>query len=114
MGNYNPLSVEFDKGIGSWLIDMHGERYLDALSGIAVCGLGHSHPSISKVIAEQSANLIHTSNIYRIPLQEKLAEKLVGHSGMDNVFFCNSGAEANEAAIKLARLHAHKQKISYK
>ena len=112
MGNYNPLSVEFDKGIGSWLIDMHGERYLDALSGIAVCGLGHSHPSISKVIAEQSANLIHTSNIYRIPLQEKLAEKLVSHSGMDNVFFCNSGAEANEAAIKLARLHAHKQKIT--
>ena len=112
MDNYNPLSVEFDKGIGSWLIDMHGERYLDALSGIAVCGLGHSHPSISKVIAEQSANLIHTSNIYRIPLQEKLAEKLAGHSGMDNVFFCNSGAEANEAAIKLARLHAHKQKIT--
>ena len=112
MDNYNPLSVEFDKGIGSWLIDTHGERYLDALSGIAVCGLGHSHPSISKVIAEQSANLIHTSNIYRIPLQEKLAEKLAGHSGMDNVFFCNSGAEANEAAIKLARLHAHKQKIT--
>ena len=112
MDNYNPLSVEFDKGIGSWLIDTHGERYLDALSGIAVCGLGHSHPSISKVIAEQSANLIHTSNIYRIPLQEKLAEKLVSHSGMDNVFFCNSGAEANEAAIKLARLHAHKQKIT--
>ena len=112
MGNYNPLSVEFDKGIGSWLIDIHGERYLDALSGIAVCGLGHSHLSISKVIAEQSANLIHTSNIYRIPLQEKLAEKLVAHSGMDNVFFCNSGAEANEAAIKLARLHAHKQKIT--
>ena len=112
MDNYNPLSVEFDKGIGSWLIDIHGERYLDALSGIAVCGLGHSHPSISKVIAEQSANLIHTSNIYRIPLQEKLAEKLVSHSGMDNVFFCNSGAEANEAAIKLARLHAYKQKIT--
>ena len=112
MDNYNPLSVEFDKGIGSWLIDTHGERYLDALSGIAVCGLGHSHPSISKVIAEQSANLIHTSNIYRIPLQEKLAEKLVSHSGMDNVFFCNSGAEANEAAIKLARLHAYKQKLT--
>lgn len=112
MDNYNPLSVEFDKGIGSWLIDTHGERYLDALSGIAVCGLGHSYPSISKVIAEQSANLIHTSNIYRIPLQEKLAEKLVSHSGMDNVFFCNSGAEANEAAIKLARLHAYKQKIT--
>ena len=112
MSNYNPLPVEFDKGIGSWLIDINGERYLDALSGIAVCGLGHSHPSISKVIADQSANLIHTSNIYKIPLQEKLAQKLVSHSGMDNVFFCNSGAEANEAAIKLARLHAHKQKIT--
>ena len=112
MSNYNPLPVEFDKGIGSWLIDIHGERYLDALSGIAVCGLGHSHPCISKVIADQSANLIHTSNIYKIPLQEKLAQKLVSHSGMDNVFFCNSGAEANEAAIKLARLHAHKQKIT--
>ena len=112
MGNYNPLSVEFDKGIGSWLIDIHGERYLDALSGIAVCGLGHSHPSISKVIAEQSANLIHTSNIYRIASQEELAKKLVIHSGMSNVFFCNSGAEANEAAIKLARLYASKRKIS--
>ena len=112
MDNYNPLPVEFDKGTGSWLIDMRGERYLDALSGIAVCGLGHSHPSLSEIIAEQSKNLIHTSNIYQIPLQEELAKKLVSHSGMDNVFFCNSGAEANEAAIKLTRLYANKKKIS--
>ena len=111
MGNYSPLSVEFKEGAGPWLIDNEGDRYLDALSGIAVCGLGHSHPSLSKVIAEQSAKLIHTSNVYRISFQEKLAEKLTALSGMDNAFFCNSGAEANEAAIKLARLHAHNQKI---
>ena len=112
MNNYNPLPVGFVSGEGSWLIDNQGERYLDALSGIAVCGLGHSHPSLSEIIADQSTNLIHTSNIYRIPLQEELAKKLVSHSGMDNVFFCNSGAEANEAAIKLARLYANKKKIS--
>ena len=112
MNNYNPLPVSFVSGEGSWLIDNKGERYLDALSGIAVCGLGHSHPSLSEIIADQSVNLIHTSNIYEIPLQEELAKKLIIHSGMDNVFFCNSGAEANEAAIKLARLYASKKKIS--
>ena len=112
MNNYNPLPASFVSGEGSWLIDSKGERYLDALSGIAVCGLGHSHPSLSKIIADQSVNLIHTSNIYRIPLQEELARKLVNHSGMDNVFFCNSGAEANETAIKLARLYANERKIS--
>ncbi|MFL2555893.1 MAG: aspartate aminotransferase family protein [Gammaproteobacteria bacterium] len=111
MNNYSPLPVEFVKGTGSWLIDSKGEKYLDALSGIAVCGLGHSHPSISKIITEQSATLIHTSNIYRIPFQEQLAKKLTNHSEMDRAFFCNSGAEANEAAIKLARLHAHNQKV---
>ena len=111
MDNYNPLPVSFVRGEGSWLIDNQGERYLDALSGIAVCGLGHSHPSLREIIADQSTNLIHTSNIYRIPLQEELAMKLVNHSGMENVFFCNSGAEANEAAIKLARLYANKKKI---
>ena len=112
MNNYNPLPASFVSGEGSWLIDNQGDRYLDALSGIAVCGLGHSHPSLSKIIADQSVNLIHTSNIYRIPLQEELARKLVNHSGMDNVFFCNSGAEANETAIKLARLCANERKIS--
>ena len=83
MNNYNPLPASFVSGEGSWLIDNQGDRYLDALSGIAVCGLGHSHPSLSKIIADQSVNLIHTSNIYRIPLQEELARKLVNHSGMD-------------------------------
>ena len=112
MSNYNPLPVSFIKGEGSWLIDNQGDRYLDALSGIAVCGLGHSHPFLSKIIEDQSANLIHTSNIYQIPMQEELAKKLVNYSGMDNVFFCNSGAEANEAAIKLARLYASEKKVS--
>ena len=112
MKNYNPLPVSFVKGEGSWLIDDRGERYLDALGGIAVCALGHSHPSLSEVISEQAASLMHTSNIYRIASQEELAKKLVIHSGMSNVFFCNSGAEANEAAIKLARLYASKRKIS--
>ena len=112
MKNYNPLPVSFVKGEGSWLVDDRGERYLDALGGIAVCALGHSHPSLSEVISEQSASLMHTSNIYRIASQEELAKKLVIHSGMSNVFFCNSGAEANEAAIKLARLYASKRKIS--
>ena len=102
MKNYNPLPVSFVKGEGSWLVDDRGERYLDALGGIAVCALGHSHPSLSEVISEQSASLMHTSNIYRIASQEELAKKLVIHSGMSNVFFCNSGAEAVEGAIKLA------------
>jgi len=112
MSNYQPLSIEFIKGSGIWLMDARGERYLDALSGIAVCGLGHAHPAVQEAIADQAANLIHTSNLYRIPLQEKLAEKLVQHSGMEKVFFGNSGAEANEAAIKLARLYASNKKIS--
>ncbi|MFT5396187.1 MAG: acetylornithine/N-succinyldiaminopimelate aminotransferase [Gammaproteobacteria bacterium] len=112
MSNYQPLSIEFTKGSGAWLTDAQGERYLDALSGIAVCGLGHAHPSVQEAIADQAAKLIHTSNLYRIPLQEKLAEKLVQHSAMEKVFFGNSGAEANEAAIKLARLYASNKKIS--
>jgi acetylornithine/N-succinyldiaminopimelate aminotransferase len=112
MSNYQPLSIEFIKGSGVWLMDAQGERYLDALSGIAVCGLGHAHPAVQEAIANQAANLIHTSNLYRIPLQEKLAEKLVQYSGMEKVFFGNSGAEANEAAIKLARLYASNKNIA--
>ncbi len=112
MSNYQPLSIEFVKGSGVWLMDTRGERYLDALSGIAVCGLGHAHPAVQEALSDQSANLIHTSNLYRIPLQEKLAEKLVQHSGMEKVFFGNSGAEANEAAIKLARLYASNKNIA--
>ncbi|MBL1140707.1 MAG: acetylornithine transaminase [Proteobacteria bacterium] len=111
MSNYQPLPVEFKSGAGAWLTDIDGQRYLDALSGIAVCGLGHAHPAVQAAISDQAANLIHTSNLYRIPLQEKLAEKLVEHSGMEKVFFGNSGAEANEAAIKLARLYGNNKGI---
>ncbi len=112
MNNYARLSVAFERGEGSWLYDQQGNKFLDALSGIAVCGLGHAHPKVTQAICEQAANLIHTSNLYTIPLQEQLAEKLTQLSGMDNVFFCNSGAEANEAAIKLARLHGHQRGIN--
>lgn len=112
MSNYQPLSVEFKSGSGVWLTDVNGQRYLDALSGIAVCGLGHAHPAVQEAIADQASKLIHTSNLYQIPLQEKLAEKLIEHSGMDNVFFGNSGAEANEAAIKLARLYGNNKGIN--
>ncbi len=110
MATYKRLDVAFEAGEGAWLIDSRGERYLDALSGIAVCGLGHAHPGIAEVLARQARRLIHTSNLYRIPLQEQLAGRLAGISGMDRVFFCNSGAEANEAAIKICRKFArHKQ-----
>lgn len=111
MSNYNPLSVEFVSGSGAWLTDSNDNQYLDALGGIAVCGLGHAHPAVQKAIADQAAHLLHTSNIYRIPLQEQLAAKLAQLSGMDKVFFGNSGAEANEAAIKLARLYANEKGI---
>jgi acetylornithine/N-succinyldiaminopimelate aminotransferase len=112
MNTYARLPVTFVKGEGVWLWDDRGERYLDALSGVAVCGLGHCHPRLAKAICEQASTLIHTSNLYRIEKQERLAECLVALSGMDNAFFCNSGAEANEAAIKLARLHGHNRGIS--
>ncbi|AGA32954.1 Acetylornithine aminotransferase [Thioalkalivibrio nitratireducens DSM 14787] len=109
---YNRLPVAFEYGEGAWLWDTEGRRYLDALSGIAVCGLGHAHPKIAAAIAEQAHTLIHTSNLYRVPLQEQLARRLCALGGMDQAFFCNSGAEANEAAIKLARLHGHRRGIA--
>ena len=112
MNTYARLPVTFVKGEGVWLWDDRGERYLDALSGVAVCGLGHCHPRLAKAICEQASTLIHTSNLYRIEKQERLAERLIALSGMDNAFFCNSGAEANEAAIKLARLYGHNRGIS--
>ena len=103
MPTYARLPVRFSHGDGPWLFDDQGERYLDALSGISVCGLGHAHPAITKAIAEQAGRLVHTSNLYRVANQERLAEMLVELTGMDSVFFGNSGAEANEAAIKIAR-----------
>ncbi len=111
MNTYSRLSVAFDHGEGCWLYDTDGNKYLDALSGIAVCGLGHAHPAVTTAISEQASQLIHTSNLYTIPLQEQLARRLTQISGMDSVFFGNSGAEANEAAIKLARRYGHQKGI---
>ncbi len=111
MNVFNRLSVAFEHGEGAWLYDTAGNKYLDALCGIAVTGLGHAHPAVTRAISEQAAKLIHCSNIYTIPLQEQLAEKLIRVSGMDNAFFANSGAEANEAAIKLARRYGHSRNI---
>ncbi|MEY3289812.1 MAG: hypothetical protein RLZZ419_2054 [Pseudomonadota bacterium] len=111
MPTYNRLPVTFERGEGAWLLDEDNNRYLDALSGIAVCNLGHAHPAVHKAICKQSEKLLHTSNIYKIANQEHLADKLTEKSGMDNVFFCNSGAEANEAAIKLARKYGHEKGI---
>ena len=112
MSNYAPLPVEFVRGEGAWLIDSKGQRYLDALSGIAVCGLGHAHPAVLAAITEQAQRLLHTSNLYRIPLQAQLAERLTRLAAMERAFFANSGAEANEAAIKLARLFARQKNIA--
>lgn len=111
MNTYSRLPVLFVRGKGVWLWDDQGQCYLDALAGVAVCGLGHAHPKLTKVISEQAASLIHTSNIYRVERQEQLAARLTELSGMENAFFCNSGAEANEAAIKLARLYGHNRGI---
>ena len=109
MSSYQRLPVAFVRGEGVWLWDTEGRRYLDAVGGIAVCALGHAHPVVAQAVAEQAAVLVHTSNLYRIPSQERLAERLVALSGMDQAFFCNSGAEANEAAIKIARLLGHER-----
>ena len=111
MPTYARLAVTFDRGEGAWLWDENQQRYLDALSGIAVCNLGHAHPAVHEAICQQSAKLLHTSNLYQIASQEKLADTLVQMSGMTNVFFSNSGAEANEAAIKLARKFGHSKGI---
>lgn len=107
MATYNRLPVTFARGEGVWLWDTSGKRYLDALSGIAVCGLGHAHPDLQRALCEQAGTLVHTSNLYRIGMQETLAETLTRLSGTGKAFFCNSGAEANEAAIKIARLYGH-------
>ena len=111
MPTYGRQDISFVKGDGAWLTDTNGNRYLDALAGIAVVGIGHANPEVAKTISEQSTTLLHTSNLYRVPKQEELAEKLQRVSGMDNMFFGNSGAEANECAIKIARLYGNKKNI---
>lgn len=111
MKTYAPIDVCFERGEGSYLWDTEGNKYLDAVSGIAVCGLGHSHPEVAKTLAEQAATLLHTSNLYHIRHQQMLADRLCELSGMERVFFSNSGAEANEAAIKIARLFGHNKGI---
>jgi len=101
--NYSRYEVEFERGEGAYLYDITGKKYLDFLSGIAVTGFGHNHPQITHAVKEQAEKLFHVSNLFQSSHQEILAEKLVNSSGLDNVFFCNSGTEANEAAIKFAR-----------
>ena len=112
MNTYARQPVTFVRGEGVWLWDDAGNRYLDALAGVAVNGLGHAHPALTQAVCEQARSLIHTSNIYQVQRQEQLAQRLCELSGMDKVFFCNSGCEANEAAIKLARLYGHGQGIA--
>jgi len=107
MGNYGRIEIAFDHGEGSWLVTTDGTRYLDCASGIAVNTLGHSHPELVKAVQSQAGKLWHVSNLYRIPEQEALAETLTRLSGLDKAFFCNSGAEATEGAVKMARRAMH-------
>lgn len=111
MTTYGRQPITFVKGEGVWLWDEQGNKYLDGLAGVAVNGLGHGHPGLVKAISEQAARMIHVSNIYNIAEQEQLADRLCALSGMDRVFFSNSGCEANEAAIKLARLYGHNKGV---
>ncbi len=111
MNTYARLPVAFARGEGAWLWDTEGKRYLDGLSGIAVNTLGHAHPRLIAALSEQIGKLIHCSNVYQVPGQELLAEKLCSLTNMREVFFSNSGCEANEAAIKLARFYGHKREI---
>ena len=108
---YHSLPVSFTRGDGIYLWDVHDKRYLDALCGISVTSLGHNYAAVTEAIQQQASILLHTSNIYTIEWQQKLADKICQLSGMDRVFFGNSGAEANEAAIKLARLYGHQRRI---
>jgi acetylornithine aminotransferase len=112
MNTYARQPLAFVRGEGVYLWDEDGKRYLDAVAGVAVNTLGHGHPGLVKAIADQAAALIHTSNLYRVKRQEELADRLCGLAGMDTAFFCNSGCEANEAAIKLARLFGHNKGIA--
>lgn len=112
MRAYARQPVSFARGSGARLWDEQGIEYLDAIAGVAVTGLGHAHPEIAAAIAEQAGLLLHTSNLFRIAWQERLGERLCGLSGMQRAFFCNSGAEANETALKLARLHGQRTRVA--
>ena len=111
MTTYGRLPIALSHGQGVWVWDVNGKKYLDGLGGIAVNTVGHNHPRLVPALQDQLTKLIHTSNYYHVPLQEELAAQLVERSGMTNVFFCNSGLEANEAAIKLARKFGHDKGI---
>lgn len=111
MNTYGARTLTLTKGEGSRVWDDKGNSYLDAISGIAVCGLGYSHPALTKALTEQISTLIHCSNYYNIPTQQRLADLLIQQSGMDKVFFSNSGAEANEAAIKIARKYGNEKGV---
>lgn len=112
MNTYARLPVSFVRGEGVYLFDSDGRQYIDAISGIGVCSLGHAHPEIAEVIAEQAASLLHSANLAHVPEQERLADRLTELSGMERTFFCNSGAEANECAIKIARVVGHQRDLS--
>ncbi len=112
MNTYAPLPLAFERGKGAWLWDTKGKRYLDAISGLGVCALGHAHPEVTRVIAEQAGKLIHTANLARIPWQEKLADALAEITGMDRVFVANSGTEAIECALKITRIIGHQRGFS--
>jgi acetylornithine/N-succinyldiaminopimelate aminotransferase len=109
MHTYAPLPVAFTRGEGAWLWDEAGKRYLDAISGLGVCSLGHAHPEVARVIADQASKLLHTGNLVRIPWQETLAEKLVEVTGLERAFIGNSGAEAIECALKISRIAGHRK-----
>ena len=111
MPTYGRLPIALSHGQGAEVWDTTGRRYLDGLSGIAVNTLGHNHPKLVAALQDQVSKIMHSCNYYHIPLQQQLADQLVALSGMTNVFFCNSGLEANEAAIKLARFYGHRQGI---
>jgi acetylornithine aminotransferase len=112
MPAYVRQPIAFERGEGARLWDTHGNEYLDAIAGVAVTSLGHAHPEIAAAIAEQAALLLHTSNVFRIGWQERLGERLCALAGMERAFFCNSGAEANETALKLARLHGRRAQVA--
>ncbi|MCH7508089.1 MAG: aspartate aminotransferase family protein [Proteobacteria bacterium] len=109
MNTYAALPVAFERGEGAWLWDEKGKRYLDAISGLGVCALGHAHPEVTRVISDQAGKLIHTANLARIPWQEKLADALAEITGMDRVFVANSGTEAIECALKITRIIGHQR-----